>query len=158
MSATAIARQSWDLRRNCALRPGQLLAAVGAVCGLHLLMAGAAWSAGLAWVAAFALLESGGIAVALLCYMRHACDRETIVLEDGRWLCVERHCGNDVAAVRLEAARVRVGCGGRAADAGLVQLSAGAVEVQVGRHVRPHQRQRVAQELRHALRRVRALP
>lgn len=160
MPATAaLSSQSWDLRRNCALRPGQLLAAVGAVGGLHLAMAGVAWAAGLAWVAVFAVLESAGIAGALVCYMRHACDRETLTLDAGRWLRVERHCAQAVEVVTLDATWVRVGCDGAASGGhGLLRLSAGGVHVCVGRHVRPHQRLRVAHELHQALQRVRALP
>lgn len=147
----------WVLRRRCALRPAQLLAGVGALLAAHALLGGIAWVLELAWISLFCALAGAGEAVALLAYVRHARDGETVALEDTRHLRVDLHDGERLQAVRLDAAWARVELDPRDTAAPL-RLAAAGVEVRVGRHVDVARRQQVAAEIRQALARVRALP
>src|SRR5512138_2442981 len=99
----------WQMRRNCALAPQQVLAMYGALCALHALIGGAFWVLGYPAVALWALVEMLGIACALLCYAQHAGDRETLELVQGR-LHVEQRSGRDVHRASFDAAWVRVAC------------------------------------------------
>ena len=145
--------QQWVLPRNCSLTPRQLRNAFLLLCGIEAPVALVFWGLGFPWVAFFSAVELTGVAVALLRYARHACDREIVTLEAER-LRVECWSGEQVRRMELQAAWVRVA----AAPGGLVLLSACGVELRVGRFVQPQWRDALLRELRQALAVVRAGP
>lgn len=138
----------WTSRSNCSLTPRQLLGAFGAVCAVSLGVAGFFWSQGVRMVAPFAGLELMGLVAALWVHVRHVGDAERIALGGGR-LTVDRETGGAHEHVEFESARVRVER--PESGAALVRLSGQGRVVAVGRHVRPHQRLQLADELRRAL-------
>jgi len=107
------------------------------------------WAHGATLVMFFAWVELLGVAAAMLLYARHAADRERVALQSGR-LVVERRDGSRTERVEFDPRWVRVEALDRA-DA-LILLSACGRSVEVGRHVRPELRRRLAEELRTALR------
>jgi uncharacterized membrane protein len=139
----------WVLRRNCALSPRQLLAAVVGISAVSLAISLAFWWHGAKLVLPFAGLEVLGLAGAMLAYARHAGDRETLTLSKGL-LKVEHQHGNRTDSASFHAAWVRVEP--QHGDASLVELSAKGHTARVGRYVAPHARPLLAQELRRALR------
>lgn len=140
--------QRWAMRRNCSFAPCQLLAVYLSLCAVSLGIAAAFWLHGATVVLAFAGAELLAVGIALLCYARHAGDRETITL-DGARLRVEQVRGHRVERHEFAAAWLRVGA---ARDrSALVELSADGRRIQVGRHLRPEWRPALAQELRRAL-------
>jgi uncharacterized membrane protein len=138
----------WVLRRNCSLSPCQLLAFYLSLCAVSIGIAAMFWFHGAAVVLVFAGAELLAIGVALLCYARHAGDRETITL-DGHRLSVEHVCGDRVERQEFGAAWLRIGAA--RGDGSLVELSGDGRTVRVGRYMRPEWRPALAQELRRAL-------
>ncbi len=147
-TSPAVALPHWEWRRNCALTPRQTLlglAVLGAPClGVGVMF----WVMGYPWVAFFSALELAAVAMALRCYARHACDRETLTLHPGR-LVVEQHDGDRARRTEFDSAWVRVQAPARAAD--LLLLTQCGRRLAVGRHLRPCLRARAVRELRGAL-------
>lgn len=143
-------RAEWLMKRNCSLSPRQALQVYALLSAATLGIALAFTLRGAWMVLAFALLETAAVGAALLYYARHALDHERIVLADG-WLMVEHQDGARLVTSRLDPHHTRVSL----ADAGmrtLIQLEARGQQVGVGRYLTPPDRQRLAQELRLALR------
>jgi uncharacterized membrane protein len=139
----------WRLRRNCALDPRQTMHGFVALCAFNSLVGAAFAMLGYPLVMGFVVIVHGGFAIALLAYARHAGDCETVTLYDDGQLTVEQQCGARLTRTDFHAAWVRVMAQREAR--GMVCLCEQRVSVQVGRHVQPHLRARLAQELRHAL-------
>ena len=150
-------QQGWrfDLRRNVSLAPRQMLLAYGLLCALSLAVAAAFWSQGVSMVVLFTSAELMAVGLAMLIVARHAGDRELITLV-GREMAVEQHNGHliDRATFRAEWVRIEPAGG----EGSLVELSGQGLRVRVGRHVRPELRPQLADELRRALRLLRASP
>lgn len=142
----------WLLKRNCSISPAQSFAGFCGLCVVSLGIGTMFWWQGAPFVMPFAGLELLVVAGLLLLYARHATDRETIRLTDAG-LVVERLSGHDVVRVEFAIGAVRVVTGRAAGD--LIELSGQGRQVQIGRHVRPELRRRLAEELRWALRRDR---
>jgi len=140
----------WLLKRNCSIAPRQLLAFYASFCGLSLAIAALFWLEGALLVLPFAGIELVAVGAALLCYARHATDRETIRLHPGR-LLVQRVHGARLEEVEFAPAWVRVEP--RSGDRSLIELSGQGRRITVGRYVRPELRRQLADELRWALRR-----
>lgn len=138
----------WVLRRNCSLAPCHLLAVYLSLCAVSIGIAAMFWLHGATVVLAFAGAELLAVGIALLCYARHAGDRETITL-DGQRLSVEHVCGSRVERHEFGAAWLRVGA--TRGHGSLVELSAEGRTARVGRYLRPEWRPALAQELRRAL-------
>ncbi len=143
----------WVLPRNCSLSPRQVRNAFLLLCGIETPVAAVFWGLGFPWVAFFGAVELAGVALALLHHGWHACDREVVTL-DAQCLRVECWSGEQVRRTDLQAAWTRAS----AAPGGLVLLSAGGVELRVGRFVQPQWRDVLLRELRQALVAVRAGP
>ena len=138
----------WRLRRNCALDPRRTMLGFFALIAFNSLL-GAAFSwLGYAVIMLFVVLVHAGFAIALCAYARHATDCETLTLHDGR-LSVEQRCGASLTRTDLQAVWVRVIVPHQAGD--LVALCDSRRSVQVGRHVPPHMRSQLAQDIRRAL-------
>ncbi|MBL0719198.1 DUF2244 domain-containing protein [Piscinibacter sp. Jin2] len=139
----------WVLKRNCSLRPGQLLVFYLSLCLVSLLIAGYFWRQGARPVMVFAGIELLVVGLAMLAYARHAGDRERVELAAGR-LTVEWQHGARSGRMEFAAESVRIDDGGP--GRALIGLSALGREVKVGRHVRPELRRQLAEELKATLR------
>ncbi|HYD96859.1 MAG TPA: DUF2244 domain-containing protein [Noviherbaspirillum sp.] len=143
-------RHEWNLKRNCSLSPRQLGAAFAILFALSAFVAGMFVLLQGAWqILPFTMLEMGGVALAFLCYARHATDHEHIVLSDD-CLLVERVLAGETHQVRLDPSWTRVGEPKSSRD--LIDLESHSVRVQVGCFVTEARRRRVALELRQELR------
>jgi uncharacterized membrane protein len=141
----------WEFRRNCALSPRQLLTAFALAGIAALLIAGFFWVSGVRWVMPFAVLETSALGVAFVWVARHATDRERLRLGE-TFLLVE--CEQGGALQRWELPRQGLQVCTPQMPSGLVGLQAGGQRVAVGRHLPPVLRERLATELRLALRGV----
>lgn len=146
-------RWRFDLRRSLSLTPLELLQAYAMVCLLTLAVASGFWWHGVRAVGLFAGIELVAVGFALRVFARHASDRETIDLS-GRELAVQQYRGGEVERRSFRPQWVRVEPASGVGS--LVELSGEGHAVRVGRHVRPELRAELADELRRALRLVRA--
>ncbi|WP_157778716.1 DUF2244 domain-containing protein [Massilia violaceinigra] len=143
--------REWLLKKNCSMSPRQVGVAYGLLC-LFLLVIGLGFALHGAWfVLVFALLDIGVLAAALLCYARHAGDRERIALNDG-CLLVERVEAGQLRSIRLEACWTRIAMPDR--QRSLIALESRGVRVEIGGFVGEELREQVAQELRSELRKT----
>lgn len=142
-------RVEWKLGRNCSLAPRQLLGFYSVLCALSLAVAAFFWWFGAPMVMSFAWIELLAVGAAMLVYARHAADKESIALRDGR-LTVEHVSGGRLERVEFQSQWVRVDA--QAADGALVELSGEGRRVLVGRYLRRELRRQLANELRVALR------
>jgi uncharacterized membrane protein len=140
----------WQLRRSSSLAPRQLWLCYLGVCLVSLSIALGFWSVGALMVLPYAGVELLAVGAALLVYMRHAADNESIRLAAGR-LVVEYACGHRVERVEFTPAWVRIEP--EHGDRSLIELSGQGRKISVGRFVRPELRRELADELRWALRR-----
>lgn len=139
----------WILKRNCCLRPRQLLGMYLVLCVVSLSIGLGFWALGARLVLPFAWVEVAGMGLALWVYARHALDRESIVIEGGQ-VQVEQEVAGCMSRVTFDATQVRIRQPG-GADA-LVELVGPGQRVSVGRHLRAQHRGQLAEELRAALR------
>ena len=139
----------WALKRNCSLRPAQLLGVYASLCVISLGIATYFWLHGATLVMPFAWAELVVVGAALLVYARHAADRELITLQAGR-LTVEHLSGGRVERAEFAPDWVRVEP--RDDDRSLIELSGQGRMIAVGRYVRPELRRALAEEFRTALR------
>ena len=79
----------WQMRRNCALTPKQLLQFYMALVCLSLLVATGFLLAGIWVIPIFTALELSAVTIGFLIYCRHALDCETIEI-DGNRLIVKK--------------------------------------------------------------------
>ncbi|WKB52062.1 DUF2244 domain-containing protein [Eleftheria terrae] len=139
----------WVLKRNCSMSPRQLLAVFGSLCAVSLGIASFFWAQGAGWVMPFAWAEVIALGVALRVYARHAGDRERIALKAG-CLRIEREDGRRTECFEFIPAWVRIEPRQHTGD--LIAVWGRGQRIEIGRHLRPDQRSRLAEELRSALR------
>lgn len=145
----------WQMQRNCSLSPRQLLGVYLSLCCVSMAIALGFWVQGASLVLPIAWIELAVVGGALLVFARHAGDRESIRLQDGR-LTVEQQWGSRTLRVDFLPAWVRVEP--ESGDRSLVELSGQGRRVVVGRHIRPELRRQLADEIRWALRRPAGRP
>jgi uncharacterized membrane protein len=126
------------------MSPRQAAIAYGMLCLFTFTIASVFAVRGMWLVPAYALLETGGLAVALLHYARHATDQEHIALSDG-CLLVERINAGECRQVRLDPYWTRIGLPTR--RHALIRIEARGVRVEVGGFVSEEKRRQVAAEL-----------
>ena len=143
-------RQCWRLKRNCSLSPRQAGLAYGALCLFTLLIGMGFALIGMWMMLVFAAINICAVVLALLQYARHACDSEEIVLEPG-CLRIDRCEAGRLRSVLLDPGWTRVAEARRRPS--LIHLESRGVQVDIGGFVSDAIRQRVALELRRALRR-----
>jgi len=142
-------KHEWLLKRNCSMSPSQVLGAYGLLCVFVLAIAAGFALSGIWFVFPFALIEIGGLGLALVYYARHATDHEHIALGDG-CLLIERIEAGSLHQVRLDPCWTKITLPtGRHT---LIQLEARGVTVEVGAFISDEARQHVAQELKRELR------
>lgn len=139
----------WRLKRNCSIKPVQLAWVYLALCILSLGIGVFFWMQGATFVLAFAGLEVAVVGLAFLVYARHATDGESISLQ-GSNLVVELETSGRLVRAEFERQWVRVEP--KSGDQSLIELSGQGRSIQVGRFIRPEQRQMLAREIRKALR------
>lgn len=83
----------WQMRRNCALTPKQLLKFYIALVCLSLIVATGFFLAGVWVISIFTALELSAVTIGFLIYCKHALDCETVEIEDKR-LVVKKFIGN----------------------------------------------------------------
>ena len=76
----------WQMRKNCALTPRQLLNFYLALVFLSLVVATGFFLAGIWMISIFTALEISAVTIGFLIYSRHALDSETVEIEDKRLL------------------------------------------------------------------------
>lgn len=139
----------WQLRRNCSVSPGQMLAAYALLCTLALAVALFFWFTGARVVLAFTGFELMLLGVAMLLFARHVGDGETLTLV-GRSLLVERAAGARVQRTAFAADWLTVEPA--AGQNSLVQLAGQGHTMRIGRFLSPELRGEFARELRRMLR------
>lgn len=145
----ACTQHEWFLKRNCSMSPRQVAIAYGVLCLFTFTIACMFALRGMWLVLAYALLETGGLAIALLHYARHATDQEHIALSEG-CLLVERIEAGECEQVRLDPYWTRIGLPTRRHT--LIQIESHGVRLEVGGFVSEEMRRQVADELRAELR------
>lgn len=146
-----LAALRWEMKRNCSISPGQLLAVYLSLCVVSLAIATGFFLQGAQPVLAFAGVEMLMLGIALLVYARHAGDHETLTLA-GRSLVINQQDGREVRKAEFRAEWLSVEPSG--GQRSLVELSTGGRRLRVGRFLRPELRAAFAHELRTALRRA----
>lgn len=141
--------REWMLKRTCSLSPGQVGQAYGMLCAFVLAIGLAFAVRGIWFVIAFAVVEILVLACALLHYARHATDHEHIALTDG-CLLIERTEAGALQQIRLDPYWTRIAIPSRKRS--LITLESRGIKVEVGAFVCLKEREKVAQELRRALR------
>jgi uncharacterized membrane protein len=139
----------WELRRNCCLTPGQLGAVFASTAALSLGIGAVFWWLGFVAIAAFALAEVACLALALLTYARHACDADTLTLDE-QGLFIEQRRGQTTRHVALHRAWARLDRRRQLGEP--VLLCEGLQTVRLGTQVRPALRDQFVGELERALR------
>lgn len=137
----------WALQRNCSATPSCLGSVLGFLAAVSVLIAAFFWHRGAVLVVPFAAIEVAALAAAFLWYARHATDGERLWLDAGR-LVVRCERGGRVTRHTLDATWLDVSM---TTSAGLV-LRSGARRLVVGAHAGAARRERVAREIRQALR------
>lgn len=143
---------TWLNKRNCSASPKQLAFVFLSLCVLSLGFGIAFAVHGLWMVLPFVGLEMVALAVAFVCYGRHATDHERIELTPDRVSVVrlEGERSKEFAFVRswtrIEVSEQGMGGGVR------LELVSGGRRLEIGRHLTAGGRRRVARELKAALR------
>jgi len=141
--------RQWALRRSCSMSPSQMVAVYLSLCLLSVVIALPFALNGAGVVLAFAGIELVAVGLAMLAYARHAADGDLLTLS-GRCLQVAQTRGPHASMIEFRAEWLSIEPA--AGEGSLIELSGQGRRVRVGRFVRPQQRARFAQELRHALR------
>jgi uncharacterized membrane protein len=149
---------TWLIKRNCSASPMQLAAVFGSLVAVSFTFGAVFAALGLWMVLPFVGLELVAVAVAFLCYGRHAADVERIEL-DARCLSVERVEADRRTRWELDPRRVRIELDERGQGWGArvrVRLESRGERIEVGRHLLDENRRQLARELRSALTSVQA--
>ncbi|WP_256078859.1 DUF2244 domain-containing protein [Massilia sp. YIM B04103] len=143
-----LGQREWLLRRNCSLTPRQMGAAFAVLCLMSLAVAAIFIAQGVWQILLFTALELTAVAVAFLCYARHAADYEQIVLSQGS-LLVRKVVGGREALIRLDPDFIRIEMPRQPGD--LIHLHTREAEVAVGYFATEKKRRELANELRREL-------
>lgn len=133
-------------RRNCSISPNGLIGAFAIIAAVSLLI-GVGFASQGAWlILPFAGLEIVALAIAFVCYARHAADYERISVGAGE-ITVEVCDGDCVRCHRFNRAWARLEVRDAPTETRLALRSRGQ-ELEIGRHLAGAERRRLAQELR----------
>ena len=149
---------TWLIKRNCSASPTQLAAVFGSLVAVSFAFGLVFAVLGLWMVLPFVGLELVAVAVAFICYGRHAADVERIELADDR-LTVERVEAEHRRRWEFDPRRVRVEMDerGKGSGAGVrVRLASRGERIEIGRHLLDEKRAVLARELRTALKSAQA--
>lgn len=126
----------WQMRRNCALTPKQLLKFYIALVCLSVAVATGFFLAGVWVILIFTAIELGAVTLGFLIYCRHALDCETIEIE-GKRLIVKKFIGykETVYEFNTQWAKVELPLEGSK----VFHISQSNLRVELGQFVRPEQ-------------------
>ncbi|HWU99021.1 MAG TPA: DUF2244 domain-containing protein [Oxalicibacterium sp.] len=139
--------REWLLKRNCSISPRQLLQAYSVLCAVSLAIALYFTLRGAWFILGFSLMELTAVTCAFIHYVRHAADREHIVLTDD-WLLVELVQGEKSQQFRLVRCRTKIQ---PAVRNQLIGLESSGIRVEIGRFLTEHKRRQFMHELRREL-------
>ena len=148
-AAGSCAACQWRLQRRCALRPGQLLLAYGALAAFSTAVALPFGWQGLWAIPLWCLLEVAVAGALFLFYMLHAADGERIGFGEDGCLAVEVVRGLDTRQYRLNPAWAHLERGGLRQER--LWLCCSPVRIEVASQLAPRERRRVERELKQAL-------
>jgi uncharacterized membrane protein len=144
---------TWLIRRNCSASPRQLAMVFASLVAVSFAFGVAFAAQGLWLVLPFVGLEVLAVAVAFVCYGKHAADFERIELSGAR-LVVHRHDAGRESEVAFDRPWVRVEVTEQGVDLGRrvrVELVSAQRRVEVGRYLVDSRRAELGRELRAAL-------
>lgn len=141
-------RHRWLLKRNCSLRPWQLVASFVIVASFALVLATLCALGGAWMVVPFAIVEAIALTAAFVVHARHVGDYERIEAS-AKGLVVESGHGARVERIECDGAWVRVEYDANAHDP--IWLVAGATKIAIGRFVPDDRKAALVGQLRGAL-------
>jgi uncharacterized membrane protein len=144
---------TWLIKRNCSASPTQLAAVFGSLVAVSFAFGLVFAMLGLWMVLPFVGLELVAVAVAFLCYGRHAADVERIELADDK-LTVERVEADRRRRWEFDPRRVQIEVEERGKGLGAsvrVRLASRGEQIEIGSHLLDEKRAELARELRTAL-------
>ena len=139
----------WQLKRRCALTPGQLLLSYGALVGFSTTIALFFGWHGVWMIALWCLLEITVAGALYLFYMVHAADGEQISFSPDGQLAIEVVRGMNTSHYRMNAAWAHLERGGARKDR--LWLCCSPQRVEVATQLASSQKRRVERELKLAL-------
>jgi uncharacterized membrane protein len=141
--------KTWQMRRNCALSPKQLLRFYIVLVFLSLVVATGFLIAGVWVIIIFTAIELSAVTTGFLIYCRHALDSETIEI-NGTTLMVKKFIGSKESLFQLNNARAKIEW--PAENAKTFHISQSDLRVELGQFIRHEQQVALLKELRPYLR------
>ena len=135
----------WQMRRNCALTPKQLLQFYMALVCLSLIVASGFLLAGIWVVPIFTALELSAVTVGFLIYCRHALDCETIEI-DGNRLIVKKFISYKEAIYEFNTQWAKIET--PLEDSKVFFISQSNLRVEIGQFIRQEQQQSLIASVR----------
>ena len=135
----------WQMRRNCALTPKQLLQFYIALVCLSLIVASGFLLAGIWVVPIFTALELSAVTVGFLIYCRHALDCETIEI-DGNRLIVKKFISYKEAIYEFNTQWAKIET--PLEDSKVFFISQSTLRVEIGQFIRQEQQQSLIASVR----------
>jgi uncharacterized membrane protein len=126
----------WQMRRNCALTPKQLLKFYIALVCLSLIVATGFLLAGIWVVPIFTALELSAVTIGFLIYCRHALDCETIEI-DGNRLIIKKFISYKEAIYEFNTQWVKIEL--PLEDSKVFLISQSNLRVEIGQFIRQEQ-------------------
>jgi uncharacterized membrane protein len=131
-----MALKRWQMRRNCALSPRQLLQFYIALVCLSLAVATGFFLAGVWVIPIFTTLELAAVTIGFLIYCRHALDCETIEI-DGSRLLVRKFIGYKETLYEFNTKWVKIEQAHEGAK--IFYLRQSNLSTELGQFIRPEQ-------------------
>jgi uncharacterized membrane protein len=139
----------WQMRRNCALTPKQLLQFYMALVCLSLIVATGFLLAGIWVIPIFTALELSAVTIGFLIYCRHALDSETIEI-DGDRLIVKKFISYKEAIYEFNTQWAKIEL--PLEDSKVFFISQSNLRVEIGQFIRQEQQQSLIASVRAHLR------
>ena len=135
----------WQMRRNCALTPKQLLQFYIVLVCLSLVVATGFFLAGVWMIPIFTALELTAVTLGFLIYCRHALDSETIEI-DGKCLLVKKFIGyrETIYEFNSQWAKIELPL----QDAKTFHISQSGLRVELGQFIRHEQQLVLIRQIR----------
>ena len=135
----------WQMRRNCALTPKQLLQFYMALVCLSLIVASGFLLAGIWVIPIFTALELSAVTIGFLIYCRHALDCETIEI-DGNRLIVKKFISYKEAIYEFNTQWAKIET--PLEDSKVFFISQSNLRVEIGQFIRQEQQQSLIASVR----------
>jgi len=138
----------WQMRRNCALSPKQLLQFYIVLVCLSLIVATGFFLAGIWMIPIFTALELSAVTIGFFVYCRHALDCETIEI-DGERLLVKKFIGYKEALYEFNAQWAKIEQ--PLEEAKTFYISQSGLRVEIGQFIRHEQQLALIKQVRASL-------